>query len=804
MRCFVWTDMIELILGEMKMKTSSLSKSSKLMLISLAAACLFPMTAQAQSATGQGESSLTLEELVVTARKVEESIQDVPVAITAFSKKKIRELSIEELDDVALLTPGLTFEDYSNGGFGTPTIRGASQINISQLEQNVSTFINGVYIPRQYAVDIGTLNLERIEVVKGPQSALYGANAFLGAINYVSGTPTLEGTTGSVTTTLGSDERFDVSAEVNTALIPDVLGLRVAGGYSEFDGDFTNNNPSDVSVSGGVDGNIGGYEKDAFELGLKYQASEKLTFEFDFHRFNNDTEGRGATRLNTANNDLNCSGIASAFTGIVSNRLFCGELPDEPVPGPSGVAGVVAEPRSFGINAETEVLSFGLNYAISDNWSVNYKFGNIQGDVFSGGSSDRDPVSGTSFFGGPASNVFTLTPVGGFDYDSHELRFDFQSDNGTVATIGLFTSDGDDEDIFVAGTLPLGGTAPLTSIADLSNAFAPGTPAVPTTTITNTRTDAIFGRIQFGLTDALTLSLEGRYTDEEKDVSDLTQSFTYEEDYFTPKASLDYKVSDNSLVYVSVGEGVKSGGVNVSNVDLIDEERFFDVDENISYEIGYKGTLANGAWQLNAAAYFIDWSDLQVNATATNAGLFDNAIILNLGSAESQGFEIETSFIVSNNISLNAGFAYVDATYDEGTISGRIERANACDDIVCSSDGDVGGNDLPRSSDVQWNIGATYSGSFGTDSSYFARIDVVGQSDQFVSEINLATIPSRTLVNLRGGVDFGKWSAELWVKNATDELYTSNAFFVPFSFAVDYIPTFGNLRQWGITASYKF
>ena len=788
----IWVDIIKLIPGDKKMK-SSLNRTSRLMLTSIAAACVYSAGVQAQ----------TLEEITVTARKIEESIQDVPVAITAFSKKSIKELSIEELEDVALLTPGLTFEDYSNGGFGTPTVRGASQINISQLEQNVSTFLNGVYIPRQYAVDIGTLNLERIEVVKGPQSALYGANAFLGAINYVSATPTLDGTTGSVTATLGSDERFDVSAEVNTALIPNVLGLRVAGGYSEFDGDFTNNNPSDVSVSGGVDGNIGGFEKDAFELGIKYQPSERFSLEFDFHRFNNETEGRGATRLNTANNDLNCSGIVSAFTGISSNRLFCGELPDEPVPGPSGVAGIVAEPRSFGIDAETEVLSFGLSYDLNEAWAVNYKFGNIQGDVFSGGSSDRDPITGTSFFGSPFLNVFTLTPIGGFDYDSHELRFDFQGNNGTVATIGLFTSDGDDEDIFVAGFLPLGGSEPLTSFSQLTGAFGPG-PAIPTTTITNTRTDAIFGRIQFGLSEALTLSLEGRYTDEEKDVSDLSQAFTYEEDYFTPKASLDYKLSDNTLLYASIGQGVKSGGVNVSNANLIDEERFFDVDENVSFEIGYKGTLANGAWQLNGAAYFIDWSDLQVNATATNAGPFDNAIVLNLGSAESQGFEIDTSYIVSDSLTLNAGFAYVDATYDEGTISGRIERANACDGIVCSPDGDVGGNTLPRSSDVQWNIGATYSGSLGNESSFFARIDVVGQSDQYVSEINAATIPSRTLVNLRGGVDFGNWTAELWVKNATDELYVSNAFFTPFSFAVDYIPTFGNLRQWGVTATYKF
>ena len=99
-----------------------------------------------------------IEEVLVTARKIEESLQDIPLSISAFTSQDINDRSIEELEDIALLTPGLTFEDFSNGAFGTPVIRGASQFDIDALEQNVSTFIDGVYIPRQYAVDVGTVN----------------------------------------------------------------------------------------------------------------------------------------------------------------------------------------------------------------------------------------------------------------------------------------------------------------------------------------------------------------------------------------------------------------------------------------------------------------------------------------------------------------------------------------------------------------------------------------------------------------------------------------------------------------------
>lgn len=749
-------------------------------------------------------ATMVLEELIVTARKVEESVQDIPVAITAFDADDIKVRSIEELDDLALQTPGLSFEDFSNAGFGTPTIRGATQISITQLEQNVSTFFDGVYIPRQYAVDVGTLNLKRIEVVKGPQSALYGANAFAGAINYVSKGPDLSEFYGDVGVVLGSDERFDATASINVPLIEDKLAFSFAGGYSEFDGDWENFHPdANAGVSPGTDGNIGGWEKNSYQLGILAKPSDSLTLGLNYSFFDTDSETRASSRLTRAGGDTNCSGVPefsfATFSFVNVDQLFCGELPEEPIVGSSGQEGFVIDPRTYGLVSETEITRLNLDWDISDSLTLSYQFANIESEVFSAGTSDRDDLTGTTFFFPVFAfgNAASLLPSGNFDYDSHELRLEYTNDSGFYGTVGVFSSDGSDFDNTSFGLLPFRGLDPITEI-----------PANFNTSLVQTNTDvtAVFGRIQMPfLDDKLVVALEGRYTEEEKFVNDAGQLFDYEDDYFTPRLSVDYKLSGNQLLYASVAQGVKSGGVNGSTFDgLIASERFYDVDENTTYELGSKNTLLDGALQLNTALFLIDWSDLQVSTTPTGGQPNTATILTNLGAAESKGFELELDYLVSDAISLNAGLALIDATYDDGTTSDRIVRNGSCDDIVCNSNGDIGGNELSRSPDTQWNIGGTYSGTFGSDKSYFLRADLVGQTEQFVSELNVAVIPSRTILNLRAGVSSESWSAEFWMKNVADEEYVSNAFYIVNPFQAEYVPTWGNRRQYGVNVNYSF
>ncbi len=752
--------------------------------------------------------------IVVTARKREESLQDVPLAISAFDADDISKKGLQELEDVALLTPGLTFEDYSSGGFGTPIIRGAAQFSLDSLEQNVATFIDGVYIPRSYAVDAGTDSLERIEVVKGPQSALYGANAFIGAINYVTRKADLDKSYGDVKVTVGDDKRFDVSGSGSIPLVPGKLAIKVDAKHSQYDGDWENDHPAADTYEGqGTEGNLGGWNNQSYGLSVVAEPTDSVSFDFGYRNIQKDVESRAQTRLGAGTSDLNCGN--AFFFNPANPKIFCGELPGTPVlPNSTGdleETGFAVDPRSYA-ETETEILRAAVSIDLTDAISTSYQFANITAETFAPGNADRDALSGTLPFGsaaGSEANFFTVLPAGGFDYTSHELRLDYTSDGGIFVMVGGFRSDGEDRDEGQAGY-----AAPL-----YTQSIEPITASdiTPNDNLIETETTAIFAQVDIPLIgDSLSLSAEGRYAWDEITGSDTTGEYVYDNSYFVPRVSLDYKLGANNLLYASAAKGVKSGGVNAAVVRpfvffgpfnaLTDEDRFFDDDENISYEIGSKNSFMDGRFLFNAAAYYIDWKNLQVSVTADDASVTATTALItdNLGSATSKGIEVDASFKVTDGITLDGGLALNDATYDDDVISQRIVRAGLCDDVVCASDGSVGGNKLPRSSDVQWNIGAQYDGSLSSDMEYFVRADLAGQSEQFVAELNLATIPSRALLNLRAGVTKGNVSADFWVTNATDEEYVSNAFYIPSPFFVDYVPTYGNKRRIGVTLGYTF
>ena len=206
------------------MMKTQFDKTSLLALATMMAAGL-PSQVMAQEAEAAEDSDSGI--IVVTARNREENIQSVPLAITAFSEEDIARQSIQELDDVARFTPGFSFEDFS-GGFAQPTIRGQATARVTALESNVSAFYDGIYIPRSWAVDLGTANLQRIEVVKGPQSARYGRNAFSGAINYLPKKAVLDGEiSGEIEATVGIDERRDIGAFINFPSLITSLWLRL-------------------------------------------------------------------------------------------------------------------------------------------------------------------------------------------------------------------------------------------------------------------------------------------------------------------------------------------------------------------------------------------------------------------------------------------------------------------------------------------------------------------------------------------------------------------------------------------------
>lgn len=756
----------------------------------------------------QESSPGRIEEIKVTARKVEENIQDVPIAVSAYTAEDMARRSFRELEDVALATAGFSFEDYG-GGYGVPVIRGGSQLRIQDLDATTSVYLDGIYLPRQYTIDVGTLGFDRIEVVKGPQSALFGRNAFLGAVNYVSRRPgdelglRVEGTA-------GSDERYDISGEVSGPLFGEKLRARVFGAYSEFDGTFPNDIPfsyrdRDYNKRGTTD-NIGGFEDSTIGVVVDSQLTDALSLDISYYHIERFQETKAGNRVEAAFGDTNCSFDEDFLGG--ANRFYCGEIPQEFSPLPGGAAPgteYVVDPRAFLLDVTTDFVQAGIQFEFNENWRVAYQFGYSDSDTVAAGSNDRDPVLGSSFAGNPAMGV-NVTAAGTNEYDSHELRLEFQQGQWT-AMLGVFRGSIDDFDLFDFAYAPYNDPTPFDIDPETGINCPDCLLVLPLTrAATDVTTEAVFARVGWE-SGAWRLSAEARYQDEEKELNPNTGNpdspqFKDDWDSFTPRVTVDYRLSDTRMVYGSVAKGAKSGGFN--NTVFDESQRSYEPDENWTYELGTKNDFLDGRLRLNAAVYYTDWEDLQINSTPIGIppGVTPPAIIDNTGGADILGLEVEGTWLATDMLSIDYALSYANAEYSGGSKSSRIGLTGACDGIVCPEDGSIGGNQLQRQPEFQASVGAALTGTVATDWEWYARADVNYQTKQYMDELNLAWLPDRTLVNLRFELSNGPWTAALWSKNVFDEEYGANGFFVASPFGTSYVPLYGDLRTYGLTLTY--
>ncbi|WP_394730087.1 TonB-dependent receptor [Altererythrobacter sp. GH1-8] len=785
-----------------KFRTTALGSAASLAIAS-------PAFAQ-QDAAAEDESAQTSGNvIIVTARKTEERLQDVPLAIAAFNSEDIRERQVRDLNDISKFTPGLNFEAYL-GSAGTPVIRGASQQRITDLDQNVSTFFDGIYLPRSYVINPGVIGLERVEVVKGPQSALYGRNAFSGAINYVSRRPGNEWR-GSVEGTVGIYERLDAIAEVGGPLVEDKLFIQIGAGYSTFDGDQLNGHPNaDIDISPGSPGRLGGWENKSFQGRLVFTPTETLSLDFGAYHFDTLVESPAVIQRKRSDGDAigatNCGAILGG-----NPAFFCGELPFRFQPLPGGAEPSVAnvDPRNIGLESKSTILVGQADWEAADDLTFSYDYGYVKSDAISGGSSDTDPVLGTFNPFNPTvlGNQFQISPVGDVKYWSHEMRAEYSPTGGLNVMIGGIYSRLNDFDTFpLSFGLPLLDTQPY----DLSS------PDFITLTRVRSivKTKAIFGRINWEVIDQLRLGVEARYQWEDKTVTSGPTTFNptvsvQDGDWkqFTPRFTADYRVSEDSMLYISVANGKKAGGFN--GAAFVEEEKTFDPDNNWTYEIGTKNTFANGAITLNAALFYIDWNNRQVSVTGTPApgsppGITGPALIGNAGKSSVKGFEIDTVFAVNPNINLRAGFSYNDAKYDDGVIDTRLRDIGFCDDVACPADGDVGGNQLERQSKVQGLLGADFNAPISGAIEGFGGLDVSYKSKQYADSVNLAFLPSRTLVDARAGIRGDNWSLTMWAKNLFNKQYAASSFAIFFPTETVYVPIKGANRTVGLTGRFDF
>ncbi len=787
----------------------------------LATALMIPTTAFAQDGDAAANAdAANTNVILVTARGREENLQEVPLAISAFDAEDIDRLGLQGLDDVARFTPGFSFESFS-GGFPNPVIRGQAQTRNTALESNVSSFYDGIYIPRAWAVDVGTANLERVEIVKGPQSARYGRNAFSGAINYVPRKAEMSGDIyGTVEATIGSDERYDGSAFINISG-NDQFGVAGSYSYSEFDGSWNNAHPfADLETERGTRGNAGGWKNESAMVSAIVEPVIGLRFDgsYTYTRIRNEarasryfSDGSGGIldpdSITATDNGLrpitNC-GTNSGTDGVDQFALLCGE-----VPGPAD--STVVDPRSYGVNSSTDIWRFSAEYDVSEDVTVSYTFGNIFGEVDIGTSGEPNPVGCGGILGPqigfPALCNFQVTPVGDIDYDSHEARLTFDSGNISGA-IGGFYSEGVDTLFFTSVNI-----SPITDPDDFVPFFGNTGPRFALgdgvfnirlqDEVTTTETAALFGEVSWTSPDDMTrISAEGRYSEVEinsvnnRRNVDLTATFKE----FTPRVTVERDFNPDVMGYITVARGAKAGGFNATAV--LPADQVFDPEYNWTYEAGVKGTFADGRIIFDIAAYYTDWTNIQINAPDDPTDPNSISITRNLGNAELYGVEFSTNILLTDTLGIDATFSHTEGSYSDGTIDGRF-RNGPCDDVVCSSDGDISGNNIERTTPTQASAGIQYDNDIG-DNAVFARIDGTWQAEFFVESANLAVIPERFLVNAAAGITFDDLvSVRIWARNLLDKKYVSNAFFVPGGITT-YGLFFGERRTFGVTAALDF
>lgn len=621
--------------------------------------------------------------IVVTARRIEERLQDVPISVSSISAQDLARQNLDDLGDIAEKTVGFAFETFT-GPLAQPVIRGQTNLRVTSPVQNVATNLNGIYLQRGYFVDQGLLDLERVEVIKGPQSALYGRNAFAGAVNLVArGANVDRDLSGRVSATLGTDERYDVKGGIHIPIAPGTFAVFVGGGFSQFDGTWENTHPLANAKGVATKGNSGGYRKSAIQVGAQLKLGSSITLDGMYFHSQRDLEQNPAITLSTSGLTAPFNTLNASPTGVGAarqNRLWVGELTPTITlaPGETRLPGIVLDPRAFGLKGPSDIYIGKATYDSGGPISLQYTFGHTSAQIGARGSSPRDPLFSVVAFGTNFGLIFDSSGTDSkFSSNSHEVRADYKSDS-INAFVGVNFSKTKDDESNASESAPvnsLEGPNPLALFP-----LGAGLP-IPTalTFRRNTylrRTEDVFsafGFINFKANDQLSVTLEGRFTEEKQRATDLLApdiggqgagflavtppTGTRKASFFTPRGSINYKLNDDSLLYASVARGYKSGGLNgiaanyirnstVAGVVVPDiitvgqplpapragatavafvqtspgsaglnvSQATYNAETNWTYEIGSKNRFMDGRMTLNLAAYYTKWSNLQTNS----------------------------------------------------------------------------------------------------------------------------------------------------------------------------------------------
>jgi len=736
-----------------------------------------------------------LEEIIVTARKREESVQDIPIAVSAFTANDIRELGIRSVNEIALYTPGFSFQS----GFGRssnqdrPAMRGQTTIinGIANVKA-VSTFVDGIYVGGKVS-SVDFANIERVEIIKGPQSAQYGRGTYAGAINYVTRRPSEE-LEGEIMVGGAEHESYEVQGWISGPLVEDTAWFRLAAGYDQYGGEHVNMLTGD-EVNEQKTTNISG--KLFFTPNERFEATLALSYQKvdDSHpalalqaREHNNCCFRGEST-----GSPNITGV----TGPRAREYYIGEaLRNLPV---ALNTAELDSDTGAGNRLDRITASLTMHYDLANDWRVSSLTGLIDDEsetgldgTYAGYDFGVAWVNGYPSFLRPRLGRLFCVTIGfcgqfnrilGNDQSdfSQELRLSSPSDRAFRATIGLYYYRGEQHETRDDKVM-------TESAAALSDVYGWGLVArtvSPNSTIdyddvTNT---AVFAALEWDLSDKWTATAEARAaTDEitlavyEPGGATLRGRYEAEFDSVNPRFTLSYKANENANLYLNIAKGSKPGDFNTQvpiGADGNPDESLRAVDEEVAwnYEAGYKTLLMDGRTALNVAAYLTEVTDQQFTTvietpTGGSASLLDN-----VGETRVAGLEVDLQTALTDQLVVNIGYAWTNAEIQEYV---NIDQADLNGANGSRRDlarlGSVAGQKVPRIPEHMASLVARYNGNtMASGFAWFFTGDVVYEGSRFSQIHNLIETGALTRVGLRIGVRRDNLEIALWGKNLFDD-----------------------------------
>ncbi len=786
------------------------------------------------------DRATALEEVVVTAQRRETMLQETPIAVTAFTSEKIEDMGIFDITDISGLAPNTNIQKQpSSNSNMSIAIRGITSGETALLvDPKVSFYVDGVYLSKTVGAVFDIVDMESIEVLRGPQGTLFGRNSSGGAINVTTVKPSGE-LGGNVEASFGNEGYMRYRGSIDLPKIADMLSVKVSAMHMEWDGWADNDFP-------GQESDLASEDNDSYRIALRLEPTDNLTIDYAYDK--TDNEGVPVPFQVTEVKDSIYNGIT---TTPFPYEFLGGQLYQE-------MAALVGDPderrEDYNLDAvsteELEVEGHTFTATLElDSVTLKYIFGDRDTDsTYDATDLDGGALNTADlFYGGgqvvPTPGFHAAIPDGTVEMTTHEFQIIGDLfDDRLAYTFGYYYYE---EEVFQDNPqtfgLPIqflavdpGLLAAYTAAGFCNNVPGQGpvcigsqrqplpfpvpgadpnlNGAVDFTYGQDTESWAIYGQGSYDLTDTLEVTVGLRYTEDERDAflfneslghNDFSDRLRNDEDWdnISYLFNLNWAVTEDMNLYATYSTGYNAGGFNArasterSWNDPVDEE---EVD---SFELGMKADWLNNRLRTNVALFYNEFTDIQITQFEAGSGGASSQLV-NAGEATYWGVELDMVAILAEGLIMDLTYGYLDSDYDE-----YLARDPATDQEVDISNVTT----VTRAPEHNGNIGLQYDFAPFDFGSLSARVDA-SYSDEFVFhpfQNQFDAARDRWILNARVSLndislgDVGTLRVSAWGKNLADEEFeewgidfaslgwAGNTFGRPRTYGVDFVVNFG-------------